>query len=460
MILNPAPTVSGKIEAAQRAVLSGLLKTAETTDFGWIAGFKNLKTYEAFVSAVPVQSYLTLLPFFEKAKEGQADVLWPGTVQNWAVSSGTTGAGKHLPLSNARLTADARFQVRVGISALQFLGRRIFDTGKILSLPGSLENGIEKNNRFRIGEVSAFTALSSPRVLSWPHWQPPRKLAGILWPDKLEMASKYVQKKPVHTIVAAPVWINRLIQDIAYPEAVRLLITGGSALSPFIEGFSKTFPNLAGCIENYGASEGYFAFGKQSGSDMLAIQPNNGVLYEFQEIDSSEIVPLWKTESGKTYQLIVSTNAGLWRYLMDDLVQVDTTGNHARIKIIGRSALVIDQTGEAVYQHELAEALEAQGITSWLATGGIDRSGKPCIQLFTTNENTCVASLDAIICRINRHYAIRRSTEAIGGPVHRLMAGKIIFEWEARQLKKSQSKVKRVFLTESDADLTTYTTDE
>ena len=196
------------MESTQEIVLRQLLAEAESTHFGKKHGFKSIHDYRAFQDQVPLQYYDDIKSEVREIKSGQRDILWPGSIQKFAVSAGTTGEGKHLPLSEARLKSDKRFMRKIAFSYFKQRPNLMRLLGKHLSLPGT----IEKHGQYQVGEVSGFSAKSAPLWLRPLQLVNPSKLTTMSFQEKFQLLLDESLKANIKVITAVPSWVLTLFQ--------------------------------------------------------------------------------------------------------------------------------------------------------------------------------------------------------------------------------------------------------
>lgn len=436
------------MESTQEIVLRQLLAEAESTHFGKKHGFKSIHDYRAFQDQVPLQYYDDIKSEVREIKSGQRDILWPGSIQKFAVSAGTTGEGKHLPLSEARLKSDKRFMRKIAFSYFKQRPNLMRLLGKHLSLPGT----IEKHGQYQVGEVSGFSAKSAPLWLRPLQLVNPSKLTTMSFQEKFQLLLDESLKANIKVITAVPSWILTLFQQALNETGkssiaeiwpgLNLLICGGVKLDNYRPHLQKLMGNHSpDFIETYGASEGYFAYSDDLSRNDLRLVTDNGIFYEFikdpkteeEGIDLSnlEIIPLWKVEASVPYALVVTTNSGLWRYRVRDIIEF-TSIDPPRILVKGRVSEMLDDFGEALYIYEAEDALQRS-----LSEMNLQKSTFTIIPKLSVetelprhhwlvqfsepvsdeNLQKLAENIDQKLQKINRHYATRREGGSFGAPV-------------------------------------------
>lgn len=373
---------------------------------------------------LPLSHYNNYVEFIDRIKQGEKNVLWPGNCHLFAVSSGTTGVGKHFPIYRERLKSDLRFLRKVAIEALKTSRFKII-TGSHLSLPGS----IERIDNHILGEISGILAYTTPEWVNYFQSVKPKDVIFKSWEEKYEEIIKKSVRENITLISAVPSWIPLLFDSVLIRSGkssiealwpnLGLIITGGVKLDhykPTIESYFKQ--NRPKFIECYGASEAYLGFDRyQSGHLNLVL--NNGIYYEFIETDTPEItqngITLEDVKPEISYKPVLTTNSGLVRYILQDEIYFHDISK-LEFSIIGRANDICDISGEAVEINEIKAILNTHSITYatfHLATTIYD--GIATIHLILTDSNLnsmpdIGMKLDKSLRQLNRHYDIRRRT--------------------------------------------------
>ncbi|GAA4501557.1 GH3 auxin-responsive promoter family protein [Hymenobacter ginsengisoli] len=362
--------------AAQAAVLRYLLGRARGTDWGRRYGYAPALSASEFAERVPVSTYEQLYPELEKVLRGQPNVLWPGTAPRWqARSSGTTNArSKYLPVTTEALH-DNHYRAGRDMLALathHYPSQRVIG-GKTLSLGGSVGPSPFGSHAVA-GDVSALIMQSLP---GWAQAlrTPPLPLALLdEWEEKIERIAQHVLRQDVRVLAGVPTWILVLLRrvlDLAGAQDLRqvwprlgLFLHGAVAFGPYRSLFDELMPGgQLRYLEIYNASEGYFALQDEPGSPDLLLLLEHGIYYEFlpaEQFDSPDPrpVPLEDVTIGPSYALVISSSAGLWRYLVGDTVRF-TSLRPYRVRITGRTKHFLNAFGEEVVVENAEAAIAA-----------------------------------------------------------------------------------------------------
>ncbi|HEX8505250.1 MAG TPA: GH3 auxin-responsive promoter family protein, partial [Hymenobacter sp.] len=349
----------------QARLLRHLLARARATEWGRCYGFKEGLSGAEFGRRVPVSTYEQLYPEIEKVLRGVPDVLWPGRPRWFAKSSGTTNArSKYLPVT-AEALEQCHYRAGRDMLALatRFYPQEHLIAGKTLSLGGThaINPFRPQEPASRAGDVSAVIMQQLPW---WAEQMrtPPLQLALLdEWEEKIERIAAHVLTQDVRTLAGVPTWMIVLLRRVValagadnitqvWPR-LRLFLHGAVAFGPYRELFRQLIPDARmRYLEVYNASEGYFALQDQPESEDLLLLLDHGIYYEFLPADqwnapNPRPVPLGDVELHRPYALVISTNAGLWRYLVGDTVRFTSLAPY-RVRITGRTKHFLNAFGE------------------------------------------------------------------------------------------------------------------
>ncbi|MBO2008487.1 GH3 auxin-responsive promoter family protein [Hymenobacter negativus] len=467
----------------QARLLRGLLRRAQGTEWGQRYGFQEQMTVAAFGRRVPVNTYEQLYPELEKVLRGQTNVLWPGRPRWFAKSSGTTNArSKYIPVTTEALH-DCHYRAGRDMLALSthLYPRERLLAGKTLSLGGAhTANPFrEQEGASRAGDVSAVIMAQLP---SWAEQlrTPPLQLALLdEWEEKIERIAAHVLRQDVRVLAGVPTWMVVMLRRVValagadnitqvWPQ-LRLFLHGAVAFGPYRELFRQLVPDARmRYLEIYNASEGYFALQDQVESEDLLLLLDHGIYYEFLPADQwaapdPRPVPLTEVELHRPYALVISTNAGLWRYVVGDTVRFTSLAPY-RVRITGRTKHFLNAFGEEVVienaEAAVAAASEATGAAVrdftaapvWFtADSATSRGGHEWLVEFAPNTvspdlTRFGAVLDATLCEVNSDYAAKRHRSlALAPPRLRAVPSGTFEAWLARQGKLGgQHKVPRL----------------
>jgi hypothetical protein len=348
----------------QTEVRQQLLKAAKDTEYGQKHGFADIEHFRQFQQQLPVVNYEQLFPFIERVMKGEQQLLWPSKIKWFAKSSGTTNAkSKFIPVSQEALD-DCHFKGGkdlISIYVNNYPDTRIF-TGKNLAIGGSQQiNQLDKNSDSYSGDVSAVIMKNLP---FWAQLSRTPKLEIALmenWEEKIEMIAQSTKDENITSMAGVPTWTIFLLQRImeikgadnileVWPN-LELFIHGAVSFTPYRGLFKQMIPSQQmHYLETYNASEGFFGIQDQRESDEMLLMLDYGIFYEFipsEEFDSEHprTVDLSEVEIGQNYAVVITTNAGLWRYKIGDTIKF-TSINPFRFKISGRTKHFLNAFGE------------------------------------------------------------------------------------------------------------------
>ena len=348
-------------DVVQYQLFEQLINASKHTEIGKKYDFASIRSYEEFAQRVPIFSYEEFAPYIERARKGENNIFWPEPIKWFAKSSGTTNAkSKFIPVSKHALE-DCHFKAGKDMLSLYLNNNenaKLF-TGKSFRLGGSKEL-YEQNNTY-FGDLSAILIDNLP---FWAEFSstPGNKVSLMSeWESKMKAIVEETKNVNVTSLAGVPSWmlvtLNRIAEDTGaghlldlWPNA-EVYFHGGVSFEPYRSQYKKLFPSDSfNYLEIYNASEGFFALQDQNNSDELLLMLDYGIFYEFIPMDvfgtdRQNAIPLSEVEMGKNYAMVITTNSGLWRYLIGDTVRFTSTTPY-RIKITGRTKHYINVFGE------------------------------------------------------------------------------------------------------------------
>lgn len=365
---------------AQREVLQDLVTAAQYTELGRRYHFDRLFSVKSFKEAVPIHEYEDLKPYIERIMQGEQGLLWNTPIYWFAKSSGTTSdKSKFIPVSEESLH-DGHYRASKDVLSLYYLRRPDSDllTGKGLIIGGSHTIN-PLNDEAQYGDLSAVLLQNSP---FWGHWlRTPHLEIALMdeWESKIEKLAESTIKENVTSLSGVPTWTLVLFKRIlqltgcktiaeVWPS-LELYMHGGVSFTPYRDQFASIIGREIQYLDMYNASEGFFAAQDDPAEPGMLLFTDHGVFMEFMPVEeygsaSPRTIGLNDVEIGRHYAPVISTNAGLWRYLLGDTIEF-TTLRPFRVKVSGRLKHFINAFGEEVIvdntDRALAEACQQTG---------------------------------------------------------------------------------------------------
>jgi len=352
----------------QRRVLKKLLKKAAPTQFGRQYQFGALLEHNdteiAFKKSVPHYDYNTIYnEWWKQTLEGKTDVCWPGKIDYYALSSGTSeAASKYIPITKELMKGNKLIMIK------QLLSLRTYDNipwksvGKgYLMLGGSTE--LQEGPGYFAGDLSGITAKKAPLWFS-PFYKPGKKIAKTRdWNEKLEAIVEQAPNWDIGFVVGVPAWIQMCMEMVIkrynlnhiheiWPN-LAFFCHGGVAFEPYKKRFEKLLGKPLTYIETYLASEGFIAYQDRQHPEGMKLVLNQHIYFEFVPfdeqnftnagdlVDKPQSFNIDEIEEGKEYALLMSTTAGAWRYLIGDTIKFV---NKERSEIIIISSVLLGNT--------------------------------------------------------------------------------------------------------------------
>ena len=345
----------------QNELLLNLIQRAKYTEIGKKYDFSSVLTYEQFADRVLVAAYEDVEPLIERSRKGETNIYWPEPIRFFAKSSGTTNAkSKFIPVSSDALE-NCHYKAGKDMLCLYLNNNeesQLF-TGKSLRLGGSKQ--LYEDNNTVFGDLSAILIDNLPL---WAELgSTPSHKTSLMneWTEKMKAIVKETKNENVTSLLGVPSWLlvllNNVLQDTGknnllelWPNA-EVYFHGGISFEPYRDQYKKMFPKDSfRFYENYNASEGFFAIQDRNNADDMLLMLDYGIFYEFIPMDTfgtsnQKTVSLAGVEINKSYAVVITTNSGLWRYLIGDTIRFTSLSPY-RIKITGRTKHYINVFGE------------------------------------------------------------------------------------------------------------------
>jgi hypothetical protein len=357
----------------QNELLLNLIDTAKDTQIGKQYDFASINNYQSFSDRIPISTYEDYQTVIERSRLGEHNIFWPSPINWFAKSSGTTNAkSKFIPVSLESLE-DCHYAAGKDLLCMYLNNNedsQLF-TGKSLRLGGSKE--FYKENGTVFGDLSAILIDNLP---FWAEFSstPSNKVSLMSdWDYKMQAIVNETIDENVTSLAGVPSWMLVLLNNVLehtgkqnlfdiWPN-LEVYFHGGVSFTPYVDQYKTILPKKEfKYYEIYNASEGFFAIQDRNNSSELLLMLDYGIFYEFIPIETygtknELIIPLSEVEKGKNYAIIITTNAGLWRYKIGDTVRFCSL-NPYRIKVTGRTKHHINAFGEELIIENTDDALK------------------------------------------------------------------------------------------------------
>ena len=357
----------------QTELLLNLIETAKDTQIGKKFDFASINNYRTFAERIPISTYEEYHDIIERSRNGETNIFWPTPIKWFAKSSGTTNAkSKFIPVSMESLE-DCHYAAGKDLLCMYLNNNensQMF-TGKSLRLGGSKE--LYRENGTVFGDLSAILIDNMPL---WAEFSstPSNKVSLMSdWEYKMQAIVDETINENVTSLTGVPSWMLVLLNNVlettgknnlfdVWPN-LEVYFHGGVSFSPYIDQYKKILPQSGfKYYEIYNASEGFFAIQDKNNSSELLLMLDYGIFYEFIPMNTygtlnQKVIPLSDVKLHQNYAVIITTNAGLWRYMIGDTVRFTST-NPYRIKVSGRTKHHINVFGEELIIENAEEALK------------------------------------------------------------------------------------------------------
>ena len=454
----------------QREVLAHLIGRAQDTEFGRQHDFSHIGNYEQFVKNVSVNTYEELKGQIDRMRHGERDVLWPGRTRWYAKSSGTTNdKSKFIPVTNEGLK---RIHYAGPFDSVAFYLQnnpqsRLFD-GRAMILGGSHAPNYNLPDSL-VGDLSAILIENINPLANLV--RVPKKTTALLsdFEVKRDRIAREAMTKNVTNLSGVPSWMLSVLDRVmelsgkthleeVWPN-LEVFFHGGVAFTPYRQQYERliTSPKMH-YMETYNASEGFFGIQNDPTDKAMLLMLDYDVFYEFQEMGTETIVPIWGVEPGKNYAMLITTSCGLWRYKIGDTVRFTQT-NPYKFVISGRTKSFINAFGEELIVDNAEQGLQyacqqtgAEVLEYTAAPVFMDEHGK-CRHQWLVEFNRqpqdvalFARLLDEHLQTINSDYEAKRYKDITLQPLEIVMARQGLFNDWLKQNGKlgGQHKVPRL----------------
>lgn len=462
----------------QLDVLIALIKKAQNTEFGFFHGFKNLvisrDVVSKFQNAVPIVDYEEFHSrWLHKTIAGQPDGIWPGKIKYFALSSGTTGSpSKRIPVSMDMIRSFQRSSIRQ-YSVLHALDLdEHFFSASGLAVGGTTR--LKKVNKHYEGDLSGILKKHTTLLIR-PMTKPGDKIASLSdWNEKLDRMAEKAPTWNIGIVAGIPSWCLMLMERIVERHQLssihdvwpnfNVYVHGGVYMDPYVGRLKKICKKDVFLFDTYLASEGYFGFQIHPDQPGMKLLINNGIFFEFIPFDSryfneeGELISQYnaltisEVKENVDYALVISTNAGLWRYLIGDLVRFVDVADY-RIIISGRIKQFLSLCGEHLSLDNLNQAFQTlidQGFVKFSEyTIVVDKEGMLhhwYIEIDNTENDLSLLlkTLDNRLAELNDDYYSARKYSLKTPKITALKPGTFIKYMQSMGKIGAQNKIPRV----------------
>jgi hypothetical protein len=431
---------------AQQRVLKKLLRRARYTAFGQKNKFEQILLSrhpgKAFQQNVPTYNYNKIYnEWWYQTLDGKEDICWPGKIKYFALSSGTSeSASKYIPITNDLLKGNKVIMIKQLLSLLTYQGISLSSIGSgMLTLGGSTD--LQKGPGYYAGDLSGITAKKSPFWFQ-PFYKPGKKIAKEKdWNKKLVDIVEKAPQWDIGFLAGVPAWIQMCLEMVIEKYKVKniheiwpnltFFVHGGVSFEPYKVGFEKLLGKPITYVETYLASEGFLAWQYKQNAKGMRLAYNQHIFFEFvpfdennfdaegEMVENPEALMIHEVEEDKDYALLISTNAGAWRYLIGDTVRFVNKEN-AEIIITGRTKHFLSIVGEHLSVDNMNKAIHLVSEEFNLSIPEYGVRGENVDSLFghhwyvacdqSADEVALAKAIDEKLLTLNDDYAIERKS--------------------------------------------------
>lgn len=481
--------------AEQHEVLQYILEKARDTAFGKKYKFDRIlssaNVYQAFHEAVPLFDYDQMYEcWWKRVEEGEASVTWPEHPTYFALTSGTTGSkSKKIPVTRDMLDSIQRAGLKQVTAMANFDLPSSFFEKEIMMLHSS--SNLKKGKSVPEGEISGISAHNIP--FWFKNFYKPGDEIGAIddWDERLKQISKAAVEWDIGAISGIPSWVEMMLHKVItdygletihdiWPN-LQVYTTGGVAFEPYRKSFQSLMAKPVTVIDTYLASEGFFAFQSRPDTEAMKLITDNGIFYEFipfkseyfdghgNPFEHAPVIDLSMIEEGEEYALLISTVAGLWRYMIGDTIIFENVEKD-EIRITGRTKHFLNVVGSQLSVVRMNDAISKLEQIYDVAipeftVAAIRVNGEYIHRWYVGSDSPIPVpnlseSLDTILKESNKNYAVARR-QALKGIDVRMIPLDMFYDWiEKRQKKGGQVKFPRVMDEESFLEFENFLTNK
>jgi len=458
----------------QEELLFNLLSKAKNTEIGKQYDFSSISSYAEFAKRVPITTYEESRESIERSRKGEVNIFWPTEIKWFAKSSGTTSSkSKFIPVSSDSLE-NCHYAASKDLLCMYLNNNPDAELflGKSLRLGGSKQ--LYKDNGTIFGDLSAILIDNMP---FWAEFSStPSSEVSLMgdWETKMQTIANEAIKENVTSLAGVPSWMLVLLNQVLettnetnllniWPN-LEVYFHGGVSFEPYIEQYKRILPkDNFQYYETYNASEGFFAIQDRNNNTELLLMLDYGIFYEFISMETygtkdEKIISLSDVEIEKNYAIVITTNAGLWRYKIGDTIRFTNTSPY-RIKITGRTKHHINVFGEELILENAEEALRKA--TSLTNSEIIDYTAAPIFmegkekgahewiiefKIPPTNFQEFSNILDASLQEVNSDYEAKRFNNiTLNAPKIHTGREKLFYDWlKVNDKLGGQNKIPRL----------------
>lgn len=463
----------------QEQTLRRLLNEAQDTSFGRFYRFKdiirNFEVIDDYQKSVPIHDYNKMYDeWWHLQLKGHDYVTWKSKVKYYGLSSGTSGApSKYIPESKEMLRSMHRagYKMFFSMAKQQNFNADIF-TKDFLMIGGS--SALNNHGDFFSGDLSGINASLTP--FWFRRYRPGKKVAKIKdWNTRLEIIAKNAPDWDIVAAMGLPSWVQLVIEKVVEYHKLdnihqiwpnfQIFVSGGIALEPYKKSLESLFGRQVFYADTYLASEGFIAFQTEINSKGMKMLLNNGIFYEFIPFNTdnfddeglpkkdAEVLTIDQVKENTDYALVMTTNAGAWRYLIGDTIQF-VNKKKAEIIISGRTKHFLSICGEHVSVDNMTQAVQHSQQSLEIAIPEFTVIAKAADAHFmhhwyigteqTVDTEMLSQLLDAHLKEINDDYSAERNA-MMRPPKVTVVAPKLFYQYLEKGGKSmGQSKFPRV----------------
>lgn len=347
----------------QEDFLFNLINKCKNTIFGQKYQFKDIKSIQDFQNLLPVFEYKEYKPWIEYMLRWEKNISYPGKIPLFAISSWTTWKKwKYIPLTHEHIkTSQLKWWEKLIAWYCKANPKTKIFTGKTIVIGGTfIKNPFTKKNN--VWYITAILQKKTPLI--WKLFKRPKEQTAFIEDRELKSESiiNETLSKDITAITWQPSWCTQFLYNVLkktwknniheiWPN-FEVFFGGWMSVDLYRKNLKELFPDPKFKYrQSYNASEGFFAIQNYNDRDDMLLLTDNGVFYEFIPKEeygrqNPTVLTLKDVKIDQEYVLVITTNAGIRRYVIWDTIKFTEIKPFYMIKITWRTKYYIDVVGE------------------------------------------------------------------------------------------------------------------
>lgn len=362
-----------QLDMVQEQVLLDILQRNRESVYGKEHHFDEIKDIDMYQKMVPLVHYAEMKSYYTQLKDGDDPVVCSERVEYYAMTSGSSGEVKYIPQTRRSLETWSHGMVRNGYGAIM-TGKDIL-TGEYLIVTGDDDCGVK--NDIHCGYISGIVPRSNPELLQ-KHLMYEVNKGAYSHQEKCQFVTELLHHNKVSSSGGITSHLLNIFttckqEDPNVLDNLQFFLSTGVNINTVKSGLKEVLPEHTWVANAYTGTEGAFAFSMEPYSDVVYLNYDL-YFFEFEHIQTHEVVRLRDVQVGEPYSLVVTGHNGLYRYSVGDVVCFESV-MPPKLKVIGRNSASINLIGEKYTEQELQNVMKSTSDALHVAVNNFVISG-------------------------------------------------------------------------------------